>query len=149
MGEKVGRKRNNTEDLLWYSRATKVLKGEMLRLGVSTTELRQKLGQIGVDIEQDALSKKVHRGGFSFAFFLQCMQALGVSKINLYMALEGIDTVARFEPNTREPHTTEDSVPSVSRFAPELGTRSGGKPKLIDDEIPPYRRPEPLKDSEQ
>lgn len=81
---KVGRKLNQEVDLLAYEKARKLLKGEMLRLGVSTTELRQKLGQIGVDIEQDALSKKVHRGGFSCAFFIQCMEALGVSQIDLY-----------------------------------------------------------------
>lgn len=37
----------------------------------------------GVDIDPKALSNKVGRGTFSFAFFLQCMKALGVKNVSL------------------------------------------------------------------
>lgn len=140
MGKKVGRKPNEEGDLLWYSRATKVLKGEMLRLGVSTAELQSKLQKIGINYEQDALSKKIHRGGFSFAFLLQCMRAMDVAEINLYMTFEHTNTVARFE--KRDQELSADSVPdsAASDFLPVLGTKHGEKSKLIDDDVPPYQR---------
>ena len=89
----------------------------MLRLGVSTPALARSLLLIGIEIDPNALSKKIHKGSFSLAFFIQCMEALGISQIDLY--------------NARPPE---------SRFVPELGIQRDGKMKLIDDEIPPYKR---------
>ncbi len=36
-----------------------------------------------VDIDSKALSNKVGRGTFSFAFFLQCMKALDIKNVTL------------------------------------------------------------------
>lgn len=106
------------QDKPWYPKAAKLLKGEMLRLGYSVPELARQLEIThGIKTSLNALGKKINKGGFSLAFFIQCMEAMGITQIDLY--------------NTRPPE---------SKHAPELGTRSGGKPKLIDDEIPPYKR---------
>ena len=37
----------------------------------------------GVEIDPKALQNKAGRGTFSFAFFLQCMKALGVKNVSL------------------------------------------------------------------
>ena len=140
MGKKVGRKPNEEGDLLWYSRATKVLKGEMLRLGVSTADLQSRLQKIGINYERDALSKKIHRGGFSFAFFLQCMRAMDVAEINLYMTFEPTNTVARFEQGGQELYAGSVPANAASHFLPDLGMKHGEKMKLIDDEDPAYQR---------
>jgi hypothetical protein len=47
--------------------------------GPGNKELSRALETVcGIDIDPKALSNKVGRGTFSFAFFLQCMKALGV-----------------------------------------------------------------------
>jgi len=138
MGKKVGRKPNEERDLLWYSRATKVLKGEMLRLGVSTGELQSKLEKIGVSSKQDALSKKINHGAFSFAFFLQCMRAMDVPNINLYMAFDPPNTGARLEKRDRGLPTNPVPDSAASDFLPDLGTNHSKKPKSTDDDFPPF-----------
>jgi len=65
----------------WEAEARNILKGLMGRQDVGFMELAVKLSAIGVDIKHKPLSNKVMRGKFSFAFFLQCLVALGVDKI--------------------------------------------------------------------
>ena len=106
------------QDKAWYPKAAKLLKGEMLRVGYGVPELSRQLEIVhGVKTTLNNLGKKINNGGFSLAFFIQCMEAMGVTEIDLY--------------NTREPE---------SKFAPPPGPRRGRKPKLIDDETPPYKR---------
>ena len=100
----------------WQKRATRVLKGEMLRFGI-TPELLSDLLEDGVGLKLDgrALSQKINRGRFSFAFFLQCMHVIGVSSLDLYLA----------------------GPPAYHPYVPKA---KGRKTKLIDDEDPAYQR---------
>ncbi|WP_248885642.1 DUF6471 domain-containing protein [Acidithiobacillus acidisediminis] len=117
MEKKAGRKPLKQADLVAYEKARKLLKGEMLRLGFTTTDLARSLQLGGVEIDVNGLGRKIHKGGFSLAFFLQCMEAMGITQLDLY--------------NARPPE---------SRFSPELGIQRGEKMKLIDDEDPAYQR---------
>jgi hypothetical protein len=46
-------------------------------------DLARKLNAIGVEESQNTIATKLSRGTFSFVFFLQCMAALGINKIDL------------------------------------------------------------------
>jgi hypothetical protein len=68
----------------WQREARRLLQVELARKDIGYKELSRALQTVcGVDVEPKALSNKVGRGTFSFAFFLQCMRALGVDTISL------------------------------------------------------------------
>ena len=70
-------------DTQYEDLARQVLKGELARLGVSHGQLSAKLGAIGVLESELNLANKISRGRFSAAFFLQCLDALGVTLIRM------------------------------------------------------------------
>lgn len=65
------------------TRAKNLLKGELKRRGVSYAQLVEKLAPLGVHETERNLANKLSRGGFSAAFMLQCLSALGVSALHL------------------------------------------------------------------
>jgi hypothetical protein len=65
------------------TRAKNLLKGELKRRGVSYLQLTEKLAALGVHETERNLANKISRGGFSAAFFLQCLQAIGASSLQL------------------------------------------------------------------
>lgn len=67
-----------------YNRLVKnILKAELKRRGVSYRELADKLAQIGVHENERNIANKISRGGFSAAFFVQCLDAVGCADISL------------------------------------------------------------------
>jgi hypothetical protein len=60
-----------------------LLRAEMSRKDIGYKKLSQLLLAIGVDENEKSLANKVGRGKFSFVFFLQCMQVLGVKSFNI------------------------------------------------------------------
>jgi DNA-binding transcriptional ArsR family regulator len=72
------------EPLRARAKVKRLLKAELRRAGVSYRELAERLRAIGVDGEnQRNISNKISRGGFTAAFLLQCMQAIGAHTIHL------------------------------------------------------------------
>lgn len=63
--------------------AKNLLKGELKRRGVTYAQLAEKLADIGVQENERNLNNKVSRGGFSAAFFLQCLTAIGAETFRL------------------------------------------------------------------
>jgi hypothetical protein len=68
-------------DASWEAEAKKVLKAELARHGVSYKVLAARLDKMGIVDSEKAISNRISRGKFSFAFFLQCMAAIGVREI--------------------------------------------------------------------
>ncbi len=60
----------------WTLRAKNVLKGELKRRGVTYRQLSEKLGEMGIHETERNLNNKISRGGFTAAFFLQCLEAI-------------------------------------------------------------------------
>jgi Domain of unknown function (DUF6471) len=60
-----------------------LLKGELKRRGVTYGQLVEKLAAIGVVDSERNLNNKISRGGFSGAFLLQCLNAIGVTEVRL------------------------------------------------------------------
>ena len=65
----------------YETRAKNLLKGELKRRGLSYKDLAEKLTAIGVSENERNLNNKISRGGFSAAFLLQCLEAIGVKDL--------------------------------------------------------------------
>ena len=63
--------------------AKNLLKGELKRRGVTYAQLAEKLAEIGVQENERNLNNKTSRGGFSAAFLLQCLTAIGSTSLRL------------------------------------------------------------------
>lgn len=67
----------------WEERAKSLLRVEMARNSTTYAQLVGKLAAIGIDENERNLRNKVSRGKFTAGFLLQCLSALGVSKLDL------------------------------------------------------------------
>ena len=63
--------------------AKRILKGELKRRGITYADLAEHLKKVGVHETERNLNNKISRGGFSAAFLLQCMLAIGAMEIRL------------------------------------------------------------------
>jgi hypothetical protein len=64
-------------DVDWNKLATNTIKAELARSGIGYEELIRRLDVIGVKESYTGIAAKINRGTFSFAFFMQCMKAIG------------------------------------------------------------------------
>jgi hypothetical protein len=67
----------------YEDKAKNLLKSELKRRGVGYRELAEKLTAMGVPETERNLANKISRGGFSAAFFLQCLSAIGSDSLRL------------------------------------------------------------------
>lgn len=67
----------------WTARAKNLLKAELKRRGVSYRDLAEKLTAQGTPENERNISNKISRGGFTAAFFLQCLSAVGCTTLRL------------------------------------------------------------------
>jgi hypothetical protein len=65
------------------TRAKNLLKGELKRRGLTYAGLAEKLAAIGVSEYERILNNKISRGGFTAAFMLQCLNAIGAHSLSL------------------------------------------------------------------
>lgn len=72
----------------WNEHAKGILKAQLARKNMRYHDLARELNKIGIEENQNSIATKLSRGSFSFAFFLQCMYALKINKIDL--DLEGM-----------------------------------------------------------
>lgn len=70
-------------DIDWTARAKNLLKSELKRRGVSYRELAEKLTAMGIPESERNIANKISRGGFTVAFMLQCLAAVGATTIRL------------------------------------------------------------------
>ena len=61
----------------------KLLKAVLKRQGVTYAQLGEKLAAIDVDEKEVNVRSMLSRGKFSAAFFLQCLSAIGSSRVQL------------------------------------------------------------------
>jgi hypothetical protein len=65
----------------YETRAKNLLKAELKRRGITYAGLAEKLAEIGVTENERNLNNKISRGGFTAAFLLQCLTAIGANEI--------------------------------------------------------------------
>jgi hypothetical protein len=67
----------------YEAKAKNLLKGELKRRNVSYRQLAERLAAIGVVENEKNLTNKISRGGFTAAFLLQCLRAIGADRIEI------------------------------------------------------------------
>jgi 3-mercaptopyruvate sulfurtransferase SseA len=67
----------------WVNKVKGILRAEMARKGMTYEQLAERLREMGVDDTAVNIRNKVARGGFSAVFFIQCLEAIGVSEVRL------------------------------------------------------------------
>ena len=63
--------------------AKNILKSELKLKGITYAQLVTKLAAIGIEETERNLNNKISRGGFTAAFLLQCMIAIGVMQLRI------------------------------------------------------------------
>jgi len=71
----------NADD--WKTKAKQLIRAEMKRRTLSYADLASRMQELGLAANERTLANKIAAGGFSAAFFLQCMEAIGVNTIHL------------------------------------------------------------------
>lgn len=61
----------------WNERASRYLKAELKRQGVTYDELAVRLNAIGIQETKASISNKISRGAFTAAFFLAALKVVG------------------------------------------------------------------------
>jgi hypothetical protein len=67
----------------YETKAKNLLKGELKRRGVGYRELAEKLTAMGIPETERNIANKISRGGFTAAFLIQCLSAIGCSTLRL------------------------------------------------------------------
>ena len=75
----------------------RLLKSELVKRGISTSDLVFLLNKRGLDETQSSVASKISRGTFSAAFFLQCLSVIGCTKFEMEDFKSNLSLVA--EPN--------------------------------------------------
>jgi hypothetical protein len=68
----------------WQARTKGILKAEIVRRQLSYRDLVERLFAIGVEETEANLRNKISRGGFSAAFFIQVLVAIGARSVRLH-----------------------------------------------------------------
>lgn len=75
--------KNDPQTVEFETRAKNLLKAELKRKGVTYAQLAEKLAAMDIHETERNLSNKISRGGFSAAFLLQCLSAIGVTDLRI------------------------------------------------------------------
>ena len=67
----------------WNDKAKRLLKSELVKRGVSNSDLALMLNEIGVEETKASIDSKISRGKFSACFLLQCLTVIGCQKIDI------------------------------------------------------------------
>lgn len=73
----------NMPESEWSERVKGLLKAELKRRNVGYGELAEKLTAMGIPETERNIANKISRGGFTAAFFLQCLVAIGATEVRL------------------------------------------------------------------
>lgn len=71
------------EERDWTAYVKGLLKAELKRRNVGYRDLAEKLGALGIHETERNIANKISRGGFTAAFFLQCLLAVGCHTVRL------------------------------------------------------------------
>ncbi len=67
----------------WNDKVKRLLKSELIKRGVSNTDLAILLKEIDVHETKASIDSKISRGSFSACFFLQTLSVIGCSKVEI------------------------------------------------------------------
>ncbi len=67
----------------WQAKVKGILKAELKRRNLTYADLAEKLAPFGIQENDRNISNKIGRGTFTAVFFVQCLEAIGCTTINL------------------------------------------------------------------
>lgn len=67
----------------WEDKVKRLLKAELARKGITYAQLVGKLADIGVMDTEPNIRNKISRGKFTAVFLVQCLEAIGATRIDL------------------------------------------------------------------
>lgn len=67
----------------WTAYVKGLLKAELKRRNIGYRELAEKLGALGIHETERNIANKISRGGFTAAFMVQCLSAIGCHTLRL------------------------------------------------------------------
>lgn len=67
----------------WNERASRYLKAELKRQGVTYDDLAARLNAIGFQETKASISNKISRGAFTAAFFLASLKTVGCQTVRM------------------------------------------------------------------
>jgi hypothetical protein len=67
----------------YEAKAKNLLKSELKRRGVTYADLVEKLAVLGLEETERNIANKISRGGFTAAFLIQCLDAVGCKTLPL------------------------------------------------------------------
>ena len=67
----------------WNDKSKRLLKSELVKRGISNSDLALLLKEIGETETKASIDSKISRGSFSASFFLQCLSVIGCAKIEI------------------------------------------------------------------
>lgn len=70
-------------DIDWPERVKALLKGELKRRNIGYRELAERLTAMGAPDSERNIANKISRGGFTAAFLVQCLTAIGCDTLRL------------------------------------------------------------------
>jgi len=76
-------RKDDPNTVAYETKAKNLLKGELKRRGVTYAQLAEKLGAMGIHETEKNLNNKIARGGFTAAFLVQCLEAVGCQTVRL------------------------------------------------------------------
>lgn len=65
------------------TRAKNLLKAELKRRGVTYAQLVERLAPMGIHETERNIANKISRGGFTAAFLIQCLSAIGCTSLQV------------------------------------------------------------------
>jgi 3-mercaptopyruvate sulfurtransferase SseA len=68
---------------VWQDHAKGLLKAELKRKSMTYKDLAERLTAMGTAESDVNLANKISRGGFSAAFLLQCLNAIGCNNVSV------------------------------------------------------------------
>jgi hypothetical protein len=72
-------RKDNPINVDFEERAKRLLRDAMDAKSVTVVDLADRLKMIGVTMSSGGVANKISRGGFSAAFFLMCLEAIGAN----------------------------------------------------------------------
>jgi hypothetical protein len=75
--------KSDPQTIEFEARAKNLLKAELKRKGVTYAQLAERLAALDIHENERNLNNKISRGGFSAAFLLQCLEAIGSRQLLL------------------------------------------------------------------
>ena len=67
----------------WNDKTKRLLKSELVKRGVSNSDLAMLLKEIGVEETKAGIDSKISRGSFSACFLFQCLTVIGCRKLEI------------------------------------------------------------------